>query len=147
MRNFLLFCIILALAGCGRQSVKVGEQQQKTPKVHISGGSGDSYEDAVVISGALKQNERLDAEYEYISNKHGLKNRDWSVAGQTIIHEGGKVFDVIGKSSWALFPSRDLLFRCDIISLEKGMIGDTHGNSTGFVEVKETLSIPSHQAF
>jgi hypothetical protein len=87
MRKFLLFCIILALAGCGRQSVKVGEQQQKAPKVHFSGGSGDSYEDAVVISGALKQNERLDAEYEYISNKHGLKNRDWSVAGQTIIHE------------------------------------------------------------
>ena len=118
MRKFLLFCIILALAGCGRQSVKVGEQQQKAPKVHFSGGSGDSYEDAVVISGALKQNERLDAEYEYISNKHGLKNRDWSVAGQTIIHEGGKVFDVI-EIKLGSDSERVSIIRCDIISWKR----------------------------
>lgn len=96
MKIFLLIFALLAFGGCaGRQSVKIDAEKEIPGRIQFSGGSGDTYEDAVVITGVHKQHEGLAAEYNYISQKHGIKNKDWRVVGQTIIREKNSIFDVI----------------------------------------------------
>jgi len=95
MHYLLLICITLAVARCGSQSTKIKLHEEDLSKVVYSEGSGDSYEDPVVISGVQTQSEGVQAEYNFISSKYGLRYKDWSVVGQTKIHEKGKVFDVI----------------------------------------------------
>ncbi len=95
MKKIILIALLI-FAGCGnRQTMKVEEKQEIPGRIQFSGGSGDSYEDAVIITGVHKQQEGLDAEYNYISQKHGIKNRDWRVVGQTIIREKVSIYDVI----------------------------------------------------
>lgn len=83
-----VFCI-------GRQSIDVGKKPVPREKVSYSGGSGESFEDAVVIQGPEKQSEGVKAEYDYISGKHGIKNKDWVLVGQTISKEKKKVVDMV----------------------------------------------------
>lgn len=95
MKKILLVALLI-LAGCGnRQTMKVESKQQIPGRIQFSNGSGDSYEDAVVITGVHKQHEGFEAEYSYISQKHGIKNQDWRIVGQTIIREKNSVFDLI----------------------------------------------------
>lgn len=92
----LMVLAVMIVAGCGgRQDFGPGKKIEISPRIQFSGGSGESYEDAVKITGVEKQSEGLDAEYKFISDKHGVKNRDWTVAGQTIIKEEKGIFDVI----------------------------------------------------
>jgi hypothetical protein len=63
--------------------------------VALLSGCASSPEDAVIIRGVSKQSEGLVAEYNYISGIHGIKNKNWSLYGQTIMKENGKVYDVI----------------------------------------------------
>jgi hypothetical protein len=73
-------------------------QRNKTAQDHItfSGGSGDSHEDAIVINGVLKQSsDGVEAEYQYLSKVHGVKDKAWKIDGQTMYREEKKVFDVI----------------------------------------------------
>ncbi|NLG19192.1 MAG: hypothetical protein GX556_17855 [Fibrobacter sp.] len=95
MRNLLIICITLAVAGCGSQSTKFRAPKEDLSKVEYSTGSGDSYEDPVVITGVQTQSEGVQAEYRFISSKYGERYKDWSVVEQTIIREKDKVFDVI----------------------------------------------------
>lgn len=91
----LLAVAALLLAGCAGKASRGGEQTTISSKVQFVGGTGESTYDAVIINGIDKQSEGLDAEYHYISQKHGIKNKDWSVIGQTIVKEKDKIFDVI----------------------------------------------------
>ena len=95
-RSVVVSCIALVFCFCaGRQDISVGKQPKISPTIQYLGGSGDSYEEAVKITGVTKQSEGVDAEYKYLSDKYGVKGKDWSIAGQTIFREKGKVFDVI----------------------------------------------------
>lgn len=95
MKKILLIAL-LVIAGCGnRQTMKTESKQEVPGRIQFSGGSGDSYEDAVVITGVHKQHEGLEAEYTYISQIHGIKNKDWRIVGQTIVREKKSIFDVI----------------------------------------------------
>ncbi len=92
----ILLIVLLIFGGCANRQTMKSEQKQEIPgRIQFTGGSGDSFDDAVVITGVHKQHEGLDAEYSFISQKHGIKNKDWRVAGQTIIREKGAIFDVI----------------------------------------------------
>lgn len=87
---------LVIFASCGnRQTMKVEQKNELPARIQFSEGNGDSYEDAVIITGVHKQHEGLDAEYSYISQKHGIKNQDWRVVGQTIIREKNNVYDII----------------------------------------------------
>lgn len=95
MKKIFLIALLI-FGGCANRQTMKTEQKQEIPgRIQFTGGSGDSFEDAVVITGVHKQQEGLDAEYSFISQKHGIKNKDWRVAGQTIIREKGSIFDVI----------------------------------------------------
>jgi hypothetical protein len=100
MGRILAILVLGALLFCGcasRQEMGMNkaDSSEVAAKVNFSGGKGDSPEDAVKINGVHKQSERLVAEYNYISNIHGEKNKSWSISGQTILKEKDKVFDVI----------------------------------------------------
>jgi len=94
--RILVLGTILLLGCAGRQGLDLGKKRPDTaPKVQYSGGSGDSYEDAVKISGVEKQSQGVDAEYKYISGKYGQKGKDWQLKGQTIVKEGEGAYDVL----------------------------------------------------
>jgi hypothetical protein len=95
LRSVVALSIALVCFCAGRQDVSVGKQPKISPSIQYSGGSGDSYEEAVKITGATKQSEGVDAEYKYLSDKYGAKGRDWNIAGQTNFREKGKVYDII----------------------------------------------------
>ncbi len=95
MKKIFLIALLI-FCGCANRQTMKSEQNLAIPgRIQFSGGSGDSNEDAVVITGVHKQHEGLDAEYSYISQKHGIRNKDWRVVGQTIIKEKESIFDVI----------------------------------------------------
>jgi hypothetical protein len=95
MKKIFLIALLI-FGGCAnRQTVKTEQKQEIPGRIQFTGGSGDSFEDAVVITGVHKQHEGLDAEYSFISDRHGIKNKDWRVVGQAIIREKGSIFDVI----------------------------------------------------
>jgi hypothetical protein len=88
--------IILSLAGCaGRQSATLKSQEAAAAAVNYSGGSGESIDDAVRITGIDNQSAGLDAEYAYITQKHGARNKDWRVTNQSVVQEKGKMFELI----------------------------------------------------
>ncbi|HMA64158.1 MAG: hypothetical protein ACM31E_01110 [Fibrobacterota bacterium] len=88
--------IILSLAGCaGRQSSTLKSQEAAAAEVNYSGGSGESIEDAVKITGVDNQSAGLDAEYAYVAQKHGLRNKDWRVTNQSVVQEKGKMYELI----------------------------------------------------
>jgi hypothetical protein len=92
----VLVLSLLVFASCAsRQAVTVHSQQNANSQPVFRGGSGESLEDALVIGGISKQSEGLEAEYGYVSSKHGFKNKEWRLTGQTIVQEHGKIFDVL----------------------------------------------------
>jgi hypothetical protein len=103
MKQFLFLCTILitaSLAGCvAKQTAipRVRESQElpRGAKVKYEGGAGESREEAVIISGAADLKEGVRAEYDFISEKYGKKDKDWRVRSQTQIREEGRIYDMI----------------------------------------------------
>ncbi|MBD3408180.1 MAG: hypothetical protein GF411_18810 [Candidatus Lokiarchaeota archaeon] len=58
-------------------------------------GSGSSENDPIFISEITTHFEAVDAEYQYIRDAYGLKNRDWKLIKQTLLNNDGKYIDVI----------------------------------------------------
>jgi len=60
-----------------------------------SGGDGSSMEKAVIIN-AKSTMDGVPAEYDYISQKHGVRDEDWILVSQSLKkNSDGKAFDVI----------------------------------------------------
>jgi hypothetical protein len=96
MRILLGLLFILSIAGCaGRQSGTLKSQEAAAAEVNYSGGSGESIEDAVRITGVDNQSAGLDAEYAYVAQKHGARNKDWRVTNQSVVQEKGKMYELI----------------------------------------------------
>ena len=71
-------------------------QASKGPSgINYAGGSGESFHEAIVISGAKSKGEGIAAEYKYISGKHGSRGDGWLLVGQTLIREKNKIVDVL----------------------------------------------------
>lgn len=98
-RFFVSMLLLVALlSGCASRvtsGIRGDNPVETAGSVTYSGGKGEGPEDAVIIKGVNKQSEGLIAEYNYISGIHGIKNKNWSLYGQTIMKENGKVYDVI----------------------------------------------------
>lgn len=93
--RFLLIAVILVFGCSNRQSIKVGASSVKPPAVSYSGGTGESFSEAVKISGARNQSDGVAAEYYYISNIHGIRGSEWYLVGQTVVREKNKIVDVV----------------------------------------------------
>ena len=94
VRIVIVVCILLL--GCTpRQYVKKVKKRQVVSEVVLSGGSGESFQEAVIITGTKNQSESVDAEYQFISKIHGQRGIGWHLVGQTVIREKNKIADVI----------------------------------------------------
>ena len=95
MRCATVLLSLVVLVGCGGRTVVIKEQAKRPPNVRYAGGTGDTYEDAVIIKGAKNQKQGVEAEYAFISEKHGERGSDWDVVAQSLMKEGGKAYDMI----------------------------------------------------
>jgi hypothetical protein len=91
---------MLILAGCvSRQTVKFSNSgDSKKGQIVFTGGTGDSYETAIVIKapqGFRKQEDAVGAEYDYISGLYGKKDKEWKVEEQSMVKEDGKTYDIV----------------------------------------------------
>jgi hypothetical protein len=101
-RHHIIITVILMCFCCGcisRQTLKeTPAEKTKKNLISYSGGSGDSYETAIVINaskGFLSSRDLASAEYDYINGIYGKKDNDWSVAEQSRVSEDGKNYDMI----------------------------------------------------
>lgn len=96
MERFLLIAaLLLVFTGCAGQRETVQQKKKAVPAITFAGGNGDSFETAIIINGVDKQSESVAAEYRYLANLHGEKDKQWRVASQTITREEKNIYDVI----------------------------------------------------
>lgn len=91
-----LLVAVIMLFGCSsNQSLRSGRYSDKPTSVSYSGGTGDSFHEAVKIRGARNQSDGVAAEYYFISKIHGMRGTDWFLVGQTVVREKNKIVDVV----------------------------------------------------
>ncbi len=93
--------LITAIGGAciSRQGVSGGSSTDANKgQIEFSGGTGDSYETAIILRGTQgmrKQEEAVAAEYDYISGLYGKKDKEWIVEEQSTIKENDKTYDMV----------------------------------------------------
>lgn len=110
-RGVVIAGILLCIGCGGRIGEKQGGRQEYTPTITYD-GSGDSYEEAVVIRGVQKPSDGVAAEYKYITNLHGERGKSWFLVGQTIVRENAKILDVL--EIHLNDPSHHLIYYFDV---------------------------------
>ena len=60
----------------------------------FSGGPGDSLGTAVILN-TSNPDKGIAAESQFISAKHGTRNRDWKKQGQSLVHDKDRHYDAI----------------------------------------------------
>ncbi len=65
----------------------------KIGKITLTGGDGSSVENAIIIKGAKNSSEGIRAEYQYIENIYGQRNKEWKFVSQSLLHDKGKSYD------------------------------------------------------
>lgn len=63
--------------------------------IKFTGGDGSSQENAIRIDGAKSGSEGIPAEYIYISKKHGNRDVDWKLQGQSLLGDKWKSYDLV----------------------------------------------------
>lgn len=63
--------------------------------IEYAGGDGSSMEKAVRIIGAENSAQGVQAEYLYLTERFGMRGRDWSLEMQSLVKKEGKSFDVM----------------------------------------------------
>ena len=61
--------------------------------ITLSDNTGRSFDDAIVISGAMNTEEGVAAEYEYLVEEFGFPDIDWFFIKQMLIPKKDKYFD------------------------------------------------------
>jgi hypothetical protein len=85
----------LMFLGCASYQGTRQQNAQHESRAHFGGGPGDTYETAVIIEGAASQTAGMQAEYAYIGQRLGKKDKDWRLVGQTMDRENKRVYDVL----------------------------------------------------
>ena len=67
---------------------------RQTDRMRYLGGDGSTIENAIIIN-AQSTLDGVAAEYKYISNKHGERNRNWSLKYQFLTKKDDKHFDAM----------------------------------------------------
>ena len=96
----VIVCCVLSYyiaGGClARQTFKVNEQSQKKVQgVSISGGTGESHDSAVVLTGGKDHAAAVESEHRFIANLWGAQDKDWKITEQTIVTENKKSYDMV----------------------------------------------------
>ncbi len=90
-----LLAFFLVYSCTPRQAAYDLGKMDLSSSISYSGDKGESFHDAVVMTGIKNQREGIAAEYRYISDMHGQRGQDWFLVGQTMIQDRNKVVDVV----------------------------------------------------
>jgi hypothetical protein len=63
-------------------------------EISYTGGDGSSIEQAVVIVGAVNEYDGVDAEYQWLAQKFGTENENWT-SSQGFSQSGNKLYDIL----------------------------------------------------
>lgn len=58
-----------------------------------SNNSGETMEDAIVITQVANHSAGVQAEYNYIIQKHGQVRQGWTMRGQALMQQNGRAYD------------------------------------------------------
>jgi len=61
--------------------------------VEFTEKSGETPEDAIVILNTKDSIEGVNAEYEYLGRKYGMRGKDWNLKLQSLVQNEGKFYD------------------------------------------------------
>ena len=61
----------------------------------VSGGTGDSIQNAIVIKKTPKGLSVAGAEHLFLTKRFGRRGRDWTLEQQDLVRAEGKVYDVV----------------------------------------------------
>jgi hypothetical protein len=91
------FACALVVAGClSRQTESVKQNpSKKYDAAHVAGGTGDSYETAVLINGGKDYADAEICENGFIANAWGAKDKDWRLMEKTTVVENGRTYDMV----------------------------------------------------
>lgn len=92
IRVIAVVCIFLSLC---TQPQTVKSSRNDLSGITYSGGNGESFHNAIIISGAKSKSAGISAEYKYITDKYGPRGSRWLLVGQTVIREKNKIVDVV----------------------------------------------------
>jgi len=110
MNKFILSCTLILTFSCTvpekygssltpeQQQEKSKLQYQKTgvktenSEIRFIGGDGSSMENAIIIRGAKNEIEGIPAEIDYISRKHGERDKFWKMIMQSNFVKNGKPY-------------------------------------------------------
>lgn len=63
--------------------------------IKVYGGTGESFEDPIVIVGAKSSMDGVPVEYAYLAKKYGERGTDWQMNQQSLQYHEGKAYDVL----------------------------------------------------
>jgi hypothetical protein len=109
MKKFILSCVVILSISCTvpeRYVVYQSQEQQKESKsqyldttdntgdrgIRFKGGDGSSMENAIIICGAKNEIEGVPAEIDYISRRHGERDKSWKMIMQSDFKKNDKIY-------------------------------------------------------
>lgn len=113
----LILCTLILLCGCSRfrpkpvvilpdpevVSAEVNdpmapsslEIEEEKPKLEVAASDGNSFELAVVITGARGRLEKLTVQHDYLTERLGTEGTDWEITDEKTERVGAKHYDII----------------------------------------------------
>ncbi len=88
-------CVLFSACVGSMPNLSTTEEQIANGQIQFVGGDGSSIEKAVVIKGAKNEEDGVEAEEIFITQKFGRKGIDWKFTGSSLVKERRKHFDVM----------------------------------------------------
>jgi len=64
----------------------------------LKGGQGYTIDDSIEVIGAQNSLEGVAAEYDYLSQRFGKRNEDWTLVSQALVMQDERFFDKLSLS-------------------------------------------------
>jgi hypothetical protein len=114
-RRIVALVPAVLLIVCASHTLPLQFRTSTGSEIYYSGGNGESKDSSIIIRGALRQSEGIEAEQYFLSRMFGEKGKAWEVQDQTIIREEKRIYDMV---QIQLMPSmKKLYFYFDVSKL------------------------------
>jgi hypothetical protein len=158
MLKFILFCAAALVFSCSVPERYVIYKSQEQPKgplpqytgtgdktrgggIRFTGGDGSSIENAIIVTGVKNEIECIPAEIDYISKRHGERDRSWKMKAQNDFKINERIYVEYQIKDLAAGAVAAYFF--DNTSLYAPFLADTGAPKTPNPPQKETR--PIHQ--
>lgn len=107
MKNWLIILGLFFIISCGSQgsSTRVSGLPIATLNngIEFYGGDGSVLKNPIIIKNAKNSLDGIQSEFIYIEYRYGEQYRDWVTIGQSTLHVGDRVYDLV---EYQLLPEK-----------------------------------------